>query len=46
MKENNKKKNWKLELILFIALMLGLMINDAIDHPEDFIRGYSIMNPK
>jgi len=46
MKENNKKKNWKLELILFIALMLGLMINDAMDHLKDFIRGYSIMNPK
>jgi len=46
MKEYSKKKNWKLELILFIAFMIGLMINDAMNHPEDFIRGYSIVNPK
>jgi len=41
-----KKMNWKLELIIFAALMLALMINDAMDHPEDFIKGYSIMCPK
>jgi hypothetical protein len=41
-----KKKNWKLELIIFAALMLALMINDAVNHPEDFIKGFSITNPK
>ena len=41
-----RKKNWKLELIAFIALMLILMIDDAINHPEDFIKGYSVTSPK
>ncbi|MFK5981516.1 MAG: hypothetical protein QM499_01280 [Flavobacteriaceae bacterium] len=41
-----KKKNWKLELIIFVVLMLALMINDAMNYPEDFIKGYSIMSPK
>ena len=38
-----KKKNWKLELIIFVVLMLVLMIDDAINHPEDFIKGFSII---
>ena len=41
-----RKKNWKLELIAFIALMLILMIDDAINHPKDFIKGYSVTSPK
>ena len=41
-----RKKNWKLELIAFIALMLIIMIDDAINHPEDFIKGYSVTSPK
>jgi len=41
-----KKKNWKLELIIFAVLMLALMINDAVNHPKDFMKGYSITSPK
>ncbi len=42
-----RKKNWIFELIIFLLLMLALMINDAMDHPEDFIKGYnSVINSK
>ncbi len=40
-KSLNKKKSWITELIIFALLLLALMINDALDHPEDFIKGFN-----
>lgn len=36
-----RKKNMLYQFIIFALFMLGLMINDAIDHPEDFIKGFN-----
>ena len=38
--KKNRKKEWVYALILFALLMLALMINDAMNHPEDFKKGY------
>lgn len=40
-KRLTKKKSWITELIIFALLLLALMINDALDHPEDFIKGFN-----
>ena len=40
-KSLKRKKNWITEFIIFALLLLALMINDAIDHPDDFIKRYN-----
>lgn len=44
-KSLNKKKSWIRDLIIFALLMLALMINDAMNHPDDFKKGFnSVIN--
>lgn len=35
------KKSFKIELLVYVIFLLGLMVSDAIDHPEDFWEGYN-----
>ena len=39
-----KRKNWKLHLALFVIAMLMLMVNDAVNNPEDFMEGFNFFN--
>lgn len=41
-KIKNTIKNRTLEIIIFVVIMLLLMINDAINHPEDFEEGFKL----
>lgn len=35
-----RNKNWAYGLVLFLFFMFTLMINDAINYPEDFVKGF------
>lgn len=40
------KKSWKMGWFLFIVFMMLLMINDAYNHPEDFLNGFRFFEVK
>ena len=37
---SKKKKSWVVGFLIFALLMLAIMINEAMDYPEDFKRGH------